>query len=54
MKVNVNGELVKNESYEINPPKYLVLENVAELLKFKKHNVYFYKWLERLDECYNY
>ena len=46
----VNGELVKNESYEINPPKYLVLENVSELLKFKKHNVYFYKWLERLDE----
>ena len=46
----VNGELVKNESYEINPPKYLVLENVSELLKFKKHNVYFYKWLERLEE----
>ena len=46
----LNGELIKNENYEVNPPKYLLLENVSELLKFKKHNVYFYKWLERLEE----
>ena len=46
----INGELVENSDYEVSPPKYLVLENVSELLKFKKHNVYFYKWIERLDE----
>lgn len=46
----INGELVKNNYYEVNPPKYLLLENVSELLKFKKHNVHFYKWVERLEE----
>lgn len=44
------GLLVKNDSYEINPPKYLVLENVPELIERKKHSVHFDKWLNRLEE----
>ena len=46
----VDGLLVKNESYEINPPKYLLLENVPELVTRKKHRLHFDKWIERLDE----
>lgn len=44
------GLLVKNDKYEINPPKYLVLENVPELIERKKHSVHFDKWLNRLEE----
>ena len=46
----INGKLVKNENYKINPPKYLLLENVPELIERKKHRVHFDKWKERLDE----
>lgn len=46
----INGQLIENKTYEIISPKYLLLENVSELLKFKKYNVYFYKWVERLSE----
>lgn len=44
------GVLVKNSSYEINPPKYLLLENVPELIRNRKHNIYFNKWKDRLEE----
>ena len=44
------GVIVKNDSYEINPPKYLLLENVPELIRNKKHNIYFNKWKDRLEE----
>ena len=33
------NKLIKNEEYEVNPPKYLLLENVAELVNVKKHKV---------------
>lgn len=44
------NKLIKNEEYEVNPPKYLLLENVAELVNVKKHKVNFDRWKERLDE----
>lgn len=44
------NKLIKNEEYEVNPPKYLLLENVAELVNVKKHKVNFDRWAERLDE----
>lgn len=31
-------------------PKYLLLENVPELITRKKHKIHFDKWLQRLDE----
>lgn len=46
----VNGSLVENKDYKKDPPKYLLLENVPELIDLKKHRVYFDKWLERLEE----
>ena len=46
----IDGKLVKNEEYEINPPKYLLLENVPELIERKKHRIHFDKWNSRLDE----
>lgn len=46
----VKGKLVKNDSYEVNPPKYLLLENVPELIDIKRHYVHFLKWLDRLEE----
>lgn len=46
----VNGLLVENKKYKKDPPKYLLLENVPELIDVKKHRIYFEKWLERLEE----
>ena len=46
----VNGYLIKNEKYKIEPPKYLLLENVPELIDVKRHFTNFTKWLERLEE----
>lgn len=46
----VNGLLVENKNYKKDPPKYLLLENVPELIDVKKHRIYFEKWLERLEE----
>lgn len=44
------GLLVENKSYEKNPPKYLLLENVPELVNVKKHRIHFDKWCHRLEE----
>lgn len=46
----IDGLLVKNDKYEINPPKYLLLENVPELVDRKRHKKHFEKWLYRLKE----
>ena len=46
----IDGVLVANKEYEKNPPKYLLLENVPELIKSKKHSKNFDKWKDRLDE----
>ena len=48
----IDGVLVVNKEYEKNPPKYLLLENVPELIKSKKHSKNFDKWKDRLDEGY--
>ena len=44
------NKLIKNEEYEVNPPKYLLLENVAELVKVRRHNDHFRNWRDRLTE----
>ena len=46
----IDGALVENKDYEKNPPKYLLLENVPELVRQTKHRRNFDKWKERLDE----
>ncbi len=46
----VDGLLVENIEYEKNPPKYLLLENVPELVRSNKHRRNFDKWKERLEE----
>ncbi len=46
----VDGVLVKNEKYNVDCPKYLLLENVPELITNKKHRTHFDIWLDRLDE----
>lgn len=46
----VNDLLVENKNYKKDPPKYLLLENVPDLIKNKKHSKYFDKWRDRLDE----
>ena len=46
----IDGVLVANKEYEKNPPKYLLLENVPELVRNKKHRNNFDKWKDRLEE----
>ncbi len=46
----VDGVLQENSTYIKEPPKYLLLENVPELIVNKKHRLNFDKWRERLEE----
>lgn len=44
------GVLKSNAEYIPNPPKYLLLENVPELVNRKNHMANFSNWLDRLEE----
>lgn len=45
-----NGQLVFNSNYMKESPKYLLLENVPELIDVKRHRVHFEQWVARLTE----